>query len=437
MKNEFFISVLLTVLLLLFLGCGSDSKDELIPLNSIEIQNLDEYGNIRVRKGDSLQIDVKTNPNVSIDNLVFESGYTNAFTVTSSGIIIALQDGEGELTVKSYSDFSIYTRATVLIDPLLLESLEILNLEDGKLVVESGVKHQIKVKGLPENASMMKFGYESKDTSVFSVDENGFITGVAEGEAELRVFTQDGSNIEKQCIVKVNRTLVHSMIVKNATAFIGSTLDLKPNITYTPAKARIDDLKYTSSDEAIAKVSSTGIVTGVSSGVVQIKMETTDGSNITTTCDVVVGSSYVAIDRSGFSVECSSQTESDGGGKNMILNDEYDKYWHSQWDGGNAPLPHWLTMKMDQPYEVSKILIGRRVESNGGINTDTRLVEVLGSTDGIRYKVLGAIDFGDSKDKDMYIEFYPEKIQYIKVDIVESNRNPFANISILKPYVIK
>ena len=42
MKNEFFISVLLTVLLLLFLGCGSDSKDELIPLNSIEIQNLED-----------------------------------------------------------------------------------------------------------------------------------------------------------------------------------------------------------------------------------------------------------------------------------------------------------------------------------------------------------------------------------------------------------
>ena len=33
------------------------------------------------------------------------------------------------------------------------------------------------------------------------------------------------------------------MIVKNATVFIGSTLDLKPNITYTPANARIDDFK--------------------------------------------------------------------------------------------------------------------------------------------------------------------------------------------------
>ena len=162
MKNEFFISVLLTVLLLLFLGCGSDSKDELIPLNSIEIQNLDEYGNIRVRKGDSLQIDVKTNPNVSIDNLVFESGYTNAFTVTSSGIIIALQDGEGELTVKSYNDFSIYTRATVLIDPLLLKSLEILNLEDGKLVVESGVTDHVFASGVTLNA----FPYWSTATIV-------------------------------------------------------------------------------------------------------------------------------------------------------------------------------------------------------------------------------------------------------------------------------
>ena len=102
---------------------------------------------------------------MSIDNLVFESGYTKCFLLHRGNYCTTRWR---ELTVKSYNDFSIYTRATVLIDPLLLKSLEILNLEDGKLVVESGVKHQIKVKGLPENASMMKFGYESKDTSVFS-----------------------------------------------------------------------------------------------------------------------------------------------------------------------------------------------------------------------------------------------------------------------------
>ena len=426
--------LLLLTLLLFLLGCSSDSKDELIPLTSIEIQNLDEDGNIRIRKGDSLQLNVKTIPNVSIDNLIFESGYTDAFTVTAEGVIIAIQDGVGKLIVKSYRDFSINTSAKVLIDPLLLESFEILDLDDGKIILESGANHHLQISAIPENASNKNFGYESQDTSIFTVDKDGLITSVAEGEAELRVFTQDGSNIEKKCIVKVNRTLVHSMVVKNATVFIGSTLDLKLNITYTPANARIDDLKYTSSDESIAQVSPDGVITGVSSGVIQIKMETTDGSNISTTCDVVVGSEYVAIDRSEFSVECSSQTESDGGGKNMILNDEYGKYWHSQWDGGKAPLPHWLTMKMDKIYKVSKVYVGRRIN-----NTDTRVVEVSGSTDGIRYKALGSMDFGDKENKEegKYIEFYPEEIQYIKLDIIESNNDPVASISILRPYVIK
>ena len=67
--------------------------------------------------------------------------------------------------------------------------------------------------------------------------------------------------------------------------------------------------------------------------------------------------------KAGWSIAAfSDQTESDGGGVTMIINDDYGtgKFWHSQWANGNAPLPHWVVIDMVEPKTITKIDTYRR-----------------------------------------------------------------------------
>ena len=89
---------------------------------------------------------------------------------------------------------------------------------------------------------------------------------------------------------------------------------------------------------------------------------------------------------------------------------------------------------MDEVKTLSKILLARREDNN---TTDTRRVIIEGSKDNAVYTELGIIDFGDSRDVERSLEFYPTELKYIKLTIDQSNREPFANLAIFRPYVIE
>ena len=72
----------------------------------------------------------------------------------------------------------------------------------------------------------------------------------------------------------------------NNEVIAGGKLVLEAKIL--PDNATNKDIKWSSSDENIATVNSEGIVTGVSEGEVTIKVESTDGSNVSNSINIKV-----------------------------------------------------------------------------------------------------------------------------------------------------
>lgn len=68
---------------------------------------------------------------------------------------------------------------------------------------KAGEKKSIVAEVLPENATNKKVTYTSSDKKVATVDENGLVTAVNEGNATITVKTQDGGFVKK-CSVKVD-----------------------------------------------------------------------------------------------------------------------------------------------------------------------------------------------------------------------------------------
>lgn len=105
------------------------------------------------------------------------------------------------------------------------------------------------------------------------------------------IASNDGQQIiDKMGFVKNNLVRVKATGITLRSTKISITPGFKYslNATVAPADTTKTTLTYTSSNPKIAKVSDTGMITGVKAGTATITVKTTDGSNITKTCKVTV-----------------------------------------------------------------------------------------------------------------------------------------------------
>lgn len=138
-------------------------------------------------------------------------------------------------------------------------------------------------------------------------------------------------------------------------------------------------------------------------------------------------------DRSTWKVlAVSDETASSGGGKDALLDGNLDSYWHSQWEGSEAPLPHWAIIDMQSVKNISKIDVFRRKG-----NTDAKTVEIFASNHISNDYVGDWVKIGSgvfsNGDKLEVLVSSIDKYRYLKIYLPDSNRAP--NTSIAEVYV--
>lgn len=134
-----------------------------------------------------------------------------------------------------------------------------------------------------------------------------------------------------------------------------------------------------------------------------------------------------------WTISCSSEeTDSESGDVIHIIDNNSSTYWHSRYTGGNAALPHSLTIDMQAEHLVEQILIARRVG-----NTDLKTAHIEVSKDNITWTPLAG-DFeypNTAMPNEQTVNYAPAvEARYVKVVVTESHRSPFASISEVKVY---
>ena len=113
--------------------------------------------------------------------------------------------------------------------------------------------------------------WSTSNASVVTVDENGLLTSVALGTAEIAV--KCGAD-EGKCVVTVvlSSTIPTVQMDERArTLHIGTTYTLSPNLTYKN-EVLTDGFVYATSNEQVVTVSQTGEVTAVGYGTAEISI---------------------------------------------------------------------------------------------------------------------------------------------------------------------
>ena len=148
----------------------------------------------------------------------------------------------------------------------------------------------------PDNATNKTVKYSTSNENVAKVSSTGVVTGVAAGSATIICMATDDSGQKATCKITVTNpatpvkpTVKVTKITLNKTSASiekGKTVTL--TATVSPDNATNKTVKYSTSNENVAKVSSTGVVTGVAAGSATIICMATDDSGQKATCKITV-----------------------------------------------------------------------------------------------------------------------------------------------------
>lgn len=183
-----------------------------------------------------------------------ESGAKSGTSEESSS-----DDGEGDEEVEP--------------EPIKVTSVK-LNKKSASVYTGKTVKLSATV--LPKNADNKAVTWKSSNSKVAKVTQKGVVTGVKKGTATITVTTKDGKK-KATCKVTVKQTVkVTKVSLDRSSARIAKGEKLTLTAKVLPAKATNKAVTWKSSNTKVAKVSKTGVVTGVGKGTAKITVTTKD-----------------------------------------------------------------------------------------------------------------------------------------------------------------
>lgn len=155
------------------------------------------------------------------------------------------------------------------------------------LTLKTGESQQLSIVASPEGSISPVFTWTSSNSAVATVDQNGFVTAVKSGTATITATAQNGGSVSVKCSVNVVQ-MVESIMLSARSLKLDVDETAKLTATVLPNDANDRTFTWSSSNNAVAKVGTNGVVTARGSGVCTITATANDGSGVKAECAVTV-----------------------------------------------------------------------------------------------------------------------------------------------------
>ena len=247
-----------------------------------------------------------------ITDAIWRSSDLSVATVDDNGLVTA-QRKSGTITITVEKD-GLIAECVVVVK----NTVKVLELDKTEYTIDLSGEKTLQVVGkyYPEDADTgINLTYTIADTSVATVDENGLITGLKNGETELTLSNELG--LSTIATVKVVTSPTGITLDRESVTTTGS---FQLTATITPDTANVNtDITWSSSNSNVASVDSSGYVRRVSSGYAVITATTGNGK--TAQCQVTMKSTSYSSGGGG-----SSSGGGSGGSGGSGQNQQEDQY---------------------------------------------------------------------------------------------------------------
>lgn len=239
-----------------------------------------ELDETEIELGDTpaYQLQVILTPSDAVaDELQWSTSDADVATV-KDGLVTAVSKGEAVITVKCSGDGGNILSATCMVTVTHVgERVSVTAIElESELSLAAGSSRNLVWSVLPENATDKTVSFTVKEGSeIVSVNENGRITALKEGEAVITAAANDGSGVTADCSVTVTKDLSVKVVIiptpEEAVMFKDNIFDIQvgKKIQLTAEYAPEDAAPVSSSWTIVegseyARISQTGELEGLS-----------------------------------------------------------------------------------------------------------------------------------------------------------------------------
>ncbi len=227
------------------------------PVNGLVLN----YTDYTLYIGKTFKLTVSVNPSGATNpDVTWKSSNTKVATVAADGTVTGIEGGMTVITCTT-TDGGFSSICVVTVKEAVTSIS--LNYENYNLGIDKSVTLAATVSN--EAATNQNVTWTSSNERIAIVNQKGKVTGVSIGYATITATTQDGSEAEASCEIRVVRP-VTSIVLDNGylSMLVGENKALKA--TVRPSNATFKKPAWTSSDESVAIVDEDGVVTALKAG---------------------------------------------------------------------------------------------------------------------------------------------------------------------------
>lgn len=242
-------------------------NDKNINVNWTKVAHASSYVLSRYNKSTGIVNDIYEGTDTAFEDKDLTSG---KYVYTVKAIV-----DENDADANFYSN-SVSEESEAVIIPESVTGIEVANdyQHMGLFVGGSG---KIRYSVLPSNATNTNVTFKSLNEKVATVDANGVVTGVSEGNADIVITTEEGG-FEAKCTVRVDGIDARGIErVGDKTVTMGLNQTRQLQVKITPSDTTNKNVQWTSSNNSVATVDSNGVVISKNSGSTIITATTHNG----------------------------------------------------------------------------------------------------------------------------------------------------------------
>lgn len=167
-----------------------------------------------INKGERIKIKASISPEDAVDKtLKYSSDNTSVATVSSDGYIQGISSGSAKITAKASNgvtgtiNIKVYSPVTDIIT------------STDNIVLQIGETYKINATVFPDDADNKNILYNTENSGIAKVDEQGIVTGETEGETSINAVSEEGT-ISKKIKVKVIPQIQEGEIIIDESLYV-------------------------------------------------------------------------------------------------------------------------------------------------------------------------------------------------------------------------
>lgn len=238
--------------------------------------------------GEKKQLTVSFNQvSVSNKNVSWTSSDDTIISV-DNGKIIALKEGNAQITVTA-EDGGKTASCSIIVSKVAVTSVAI----PANISIQVGEAKTITAAISPAAATDKSVIWSTSDSSILSIDEKGVINGVKEGNVTIKATSVDGGIVGTGNVIVKSKLVLTNVKLDKTSLNIHQGESKSINTTITPINVSNKEIIWSSLDESIATVDSSGNIKGIAPGITGIIAKTYNGH--IAMCEVIVDSAVTGI----------------------------------------------------------------------------------------------------------------------------------------------